>query len=83
MANCNGDGVLMKEHGERIAVLETHTTTVLEQLETLNTQVASINSKLDKGTGFIAGAAFVFSLMGAVFGVVASKVFHKMTGGEL
>jgi cytochrome c biogenesis protein CcdA len=43
--------------------------------------VASINSKLDKGTGFIAGAAFVFSLMGAVFGVLASTVFKKFTGG--
>lgn len=71
----------MQEHGERIAVLETHTTTVLSELETLNKQVASINEKLNKGTGFIAGAAFVFSLMGAVFGVIASAGWKKLTGG--
>lgn len=68
----------MKEHGERIAVLETHTTTVLQELETLNKQVGDINSKLDKSIGFLGGAAFVFSLLGAALGMSASFLIKKL-----
>lgn len=75
----------MVEHGERIAILETdskhHKDTlndVVSQLQQLNLQVDSINSKLDKNMGFLAGAAFVFSLLGAGLGFFGSAIMKKM-----
>jgi cytochrome c biogenesis protein CcdA len=75
----------MAEHGERIAVLETdvrnHKDTlndVVDKLEELNKTVTSINSKLDKNMGFLAGAAFVFSLFGAVTGFFGSYLLKKL-----
>jgi uncharacterized protein YoxC len=75
----------MAEHGERIAVLETdskhHKDTlndVVDKLKELNSTVTSINSKLEKNAGFLAGAAFVFSMGGAVMGILASYAMKKL-----
>lgn len=77
----------MNDHGERIAVLETdsnhHKDTlfdVVEQLEKLNEQVISINSKLDKNAGFLAGVAFVFTMLGAFIGMGGASLLKKLAG---
>lgn len=77
----------MSNNEERIAVLETqhnhHKETlsdVVSQLERLNEQVGVINSKIDKNMGFIAGVAFVFSMMGALFGLFGGAIMRKMGG---
>jgi cytochrome c biogenesis protein CcdA len=77
----------MADHGERLASLEAdnqhHKDTlsdVVDQLKTLNTQVSSINRKIDKNMGFIAGVAFVFSLLGAVFGLFGGIIMKKLGG---
>jgi hypothetical protein len=72
----------------RISVLETqhgyHRDTisdVVDQLKTLNTNVDEIKGKIDRNTGFLAGAAFVFSLLGAFIGMGGAAVIKKI-GGE-
>jgi cytochrome c biogenesis protein CcdA len=77
----------MKDHGERLSVLETdsrhHRETlgdVVDQLKTLNEQVVSINSKLDKNAGFLAGVAFVFTLLGAFVGMGGAALLKKLMG---
>jgi cytochrome c biogenesis protein CcdA len=77
----------MRDHGERLAILETdnehHKDTlsdVVDQLKTLNSQVGIINSKIDKNMGFIAGVAFVFSMLGALFGLFGGAIMKKMGG---
>jgi cytochrome c biogenesis protein CcdA len=76
-----------KGNEERLAILETehrhHKETladVVEQLERLNTQVGIINSKIDKNMGFIAGVAFVFSMLGAIFGLFGGAILKKFGG---
>jgi len=77
----------MIDHGERIATLEAdnkhHKDTfndVVDQLKTLNTQVSNINSKIDRNMGFLAGVAFVFSLLGAAFGLFGGIIVKKLGG---
>jgi hypothetical protein len=77
----------MSDHGERIAVLETdsqhHKDTlsdVVEQLKVLNVQVVEINSKLDKNAGFLAGIAFVFTMLGAFIGVGGASLLKRLFG---
>jgi butyrate kinase len=76
---------MVDDHGARIAVLETQhkfhqatLTDVTEQLEKLNASVTQINSKLDKNMGFIAGAAFAFSAIGAVIGMTSAAIFKRL-----
>ena len=80
------DGATMSE--ERLAVIEVkqkfHEETlsdVVEQLKTLNNNVDEIKGKLDRNTGFLAGAAFVFSMFGAFIGMGGAKLL-KIMGGE-
>lgn len=70
---------------ERLAVLEVKQqhheetlTDVVSQLKTLNNNVNDIKSKLDKNTGFLAGAAFVFSLLGAFAGMGGAALIKKI-----
>lgn len=72
---------------ERIAILETShenhredITDVVDQLKRLNDQVDTINSKLDKNAGFLAGVAFVFTMLGAFIGMGGASVLKKMFG---
>jgi hypothetical protein len=75
------------DSSERLTVLEVehrhHKETladVVVQLERLNDQVGTINSKIDKNMGFIAGVAFVFSMMGAILGLFGGAVMKKIGG---
>lgn len=75
----------MTDQDSRIAVLESehrhHKETigdVVEQLRTINNSVVDINSKLDKNMGFLAGAAFVFSLIGAFLGMGGAALLRKI-----
>jgi cytochrome c biogenesis protein CcdA len=77
----------MNDVGERLAVLETdnqyHKDTlgdVVDQLKVLNDQVTVINSKLDKNAGFLAGVAFVFTMVGAFIGTGGATLLKKLMG---
>lgn len=71
----------------RIAVIETKQfhydetlADVVDQLKTLNDNVIDIKGKMDRNTGFLAGAAFVFSLIGAFIGMGGAALIKKLMG---
>lgn len=75
----------MSDHDSRISVLESehqhHRETisdVVDQLRTLNLNVDEIKGKIDRNTGFLAGAAFVFSLIGAFIGMGGAAILKKL-----
>ena len=77
----------MKDHGERIASLEAYSNQhgstlgdVADQLERLNAQVSQINRKLDNHIGFLAGVAFVFTMLGAFIGMGGASLLRRMMG---
>ena len=77
---------MVDDHGARIAVLETQQkyhdaslTDVTSQLEKLNGCVAEINRKLDKNMGFLAGAAFAFSAIGAIIGMGGASIIKRLS----
>lgn len=74
------------EYDARIAVLETkqnhHEETlsdVVAQLKTVNDTLNDIRGKIDRNTGFLAGAAFVFSLFGAFIGMGGAAILRELT----
>lgn len=86
MEDVKQQGIRMENNAsERIAVLETEQrhhketlTDVVTQLERLNDQVGTINSKIDKNMGFIAGVAFVFTMMGSLLGIFGGAILKKL-----
>lgn len=69
----------------RVAVIETkqdfHGETlsdVVEQLKMLNSNVDDIKGTIDRNTGFLAGAAFVFSLLGAFIGMGGAAIIKRL-----
>lgn len=72
---------------ERLAVLEERSETqrsqiddLLDAIRSLTKEVTRINNKLDRNTGFLAGIAFAFSLIGACIGSVGSEMLKRMLG---
>lgn len=76
---------MTRETPERLAVVETrvdgHDEKIGEMADTLKVieaDVRGISLKLDKNLSFFAGVAFTFSLFGAVFGALGTKVIDKV-----